>query len=345
MTIAPALPYTIAEKERSDLFVRFIEFLFAVVIGQSFLFLSSQAGVFSWVTNPLRNILTLGNAILAYSLVVTSWIGYHDSTKKLPMKNVGRFVIDIFLLFLYSLTFASLNSFSTISLILFAVFLLYFAWTIIRLYEYYQVRGEYHLIKRSIQAGVFAIAFFIVALLVVFYPDPTLQGVMLDVSFLLLILYRLLYWGGPKKQNRFEQTRRDGKPLDRMKIYVAGPYTPSGNDSHDAARIAHQNTLRAIKSGIEVIRKGHVPFIPHLTHYIHLETDDPLPAEFYYEYDMVWLRYCDALLYLGESRGADRELKWAQEEGLKIFHSIDEIPQGSTWASLVDTNKPDSIRR
>src|SRR5205823_11197183 len=68
---------------------------------------------------------------------------------------------------------------------------------------------------------------------------------------------------------------------------------------------------------LEVIRKGHVPFIPHLTHYIHLETEDPLPVEFYYEYDMVWLQSCDALLHLGPSRGADRELEYAEKRGLK----------------------------
>ena len=119
-----------------------------------------------------------------------------------------------------------------------------------------------------------------------------------------------------------------------MKIYLAGPYTPSGGDPHDAARVAHQNTLKAIKSGVEVIKKGHDPFIPHLTHYIHLETEEPLPAEFYYEYDMVWLQYCDALLYLGASRGANRELKWAEERGLKIFRSTDEIPLASPWDFL-----------
>ena len=119
-----------------------------------------------------------------------------------------------------------------------------------------------------------------------------------------------------------------------MKIYVAGPYTPVGNDVHDAARVASQNTRRAIRAGIEVIRKGHVPFIPHLTHYIHLETEDPLPVEFYYEYDMVWLQSCDALLHLGPSRGADRELEYAEKRGLKIFRSNDEIPFGPKWTSL-----------
>jgi|SRR2546421_1144483 len=128
--------------------------------------------------------------------------------------------------------------------------------------------------------------------------------------------------------------------MERLKIYVAGPYTPSGTDSHDAARIAHVNTRRAIKAGISIIEKGHIPFIPHLTHFIHLETEDPLPAKFYYEYDMVWLKYCDALLYLGPSLGANLELRWAEKNGLKIFRSLDEIPSKSDARGLRIDPKP-----
>lgn len=171
-----------------------------MVVGQSFAFLSSPSGVSSWVQSPLQNIVTIGDVILAYSLVITSWIGYHASVKKLPMRKIGRFIIDLFLLFLYSLAFASVKSFAAISLVLFGVFVLYFVWSIIRLYEYYPHRKNYGLVKRSIQAGLFTIGFAVVALLIAFYPDPTLQGVMLDVSFGLLILYRLLIWGGPKQR-------------------------------------------------------------------------------------------------------------------------------------------------
>ena len=112
------------------------------------------------------------------------------------------------------------------------------------------------------------------------------------------------------------------KPL---KIYIAGPYTPN-SDLHDAPRLAHRNVRTAIKAGLEVIEKGHIPFIPHLTHFIHLEAEKPLPASYFYDYDMVWLQCCDALLYLGNSKGADRELEWAKARGLRIFHSVEEIP-------------------
>ena len=112
-----------------------------------------------------------------------------------------------------------------------------------------------------------------------------------------------------------------------MRIYVAGPYTPTRVSLHDAAWLAHKNTIRAIRIGIQIIRKGHVPFIPHLTHYIHLETDSPLSASFYRRYDLTWLRYCNALFFIGSSIGASKERKWAKEHGLRIFLKLSEIPR------------------
>jgi len=112
-----------------------------------------------------------------------------------------------------------------------------------------------------------------------------------------------------------------------MRIYVAGPYTPSTDDKHEAVWEAYKNVRRAILAAIEIIKKGHYPFIPHLTHFIHIETDEPLPKEFYYKYDLEWLQFCDALLFLGPSEGANIELDWAKKHGLKIYMSIDEIPQ------------------
>ena len=45
------------------------------------------------------------------------------------------------------------------------------------------------------------------------------------------------------------------------------------------------------------------------------------------EWDIEWLVECDALLFLGSSPGADIELKAAQELGLKIYYSTDEVPE------------------
>jgi len=111
-------------------------------------------------------------------------------------------------------------------------------------------------------------------------------------------------------------------------IYVAGPYKPITDDIHDAARIAHQNTRKAILIGNALIERGHYVFIPHLTHYLHLEmVSKSLPSEFWYKYDLAWLAKCNALYYIAKSKGADIELRWARKHMLKIFHHLDEVPR------------------
>ncbi len=188
------------QQDRSSIFVRFIDLLFAVVLGQSFVLLSSSNGVASWLAAPSENIVPLANVVLAYAIVITSWVGYHDSTSKLPMRNVTRFIVDIALLFSYYLAFVNVRSLTNILAIFCVVFVLYFLWTIVRYYEYHDKVSELGLGKRSIQAGVFAFAFFLIAIARGAYPNPTLDGIFLAVSFGLLVAYRALYWGGPKKK-------------------------------------------------------------------------------------------------------------------------------------------------
>ncbi len=101
-----------------------------------------------------------------------------------------------------------------------------------------------------------------------------------------------------------------------MKIYIAGPY------SRGDQVINTQNVIHAAE---EIIARGHIPFVPHLTMLWHLIS--PHPPEFWYSYDFEWLKECDAIFRLGgESWGADREIDRAKELGLKIFKSVDEIP-------------------
>lgn len=108
-----------------------------------------------------------------------------------------------------------------------------------------------------------------------------------------------------------------------MKIYVAGPYTASSYNQ------IQQNVNNAIDAAISVYKKGHFPYIPHLTHWIELrskETNQNLKWEDYLEMDRTWLDNCDALLFLNPSKGANLELEHAKNNNKKIFYSVDEIP-------------------
>jgi len=108
-----------------------------------------------------------------------------------------------------------------------------------------------------------------------------------------------------------------------MLIYVAGPYTAANAKGHEI------NTARAIDAGIAIFRKGHFPYIPHLTHFVDLRakrTGVRLAWSDYIAWDLPWLKKCDALLYLGSSTGADLELKKAKMLKKRIFLALSAIP-------------------
>lgn len=95
----------------------------------------------------------------------------------------------------------------------------------------------------------------------------------------------------------------------------------------------HRNVNIAIDVGLQLWKKGHVPYIPHLTHFIDeraTETGVPMSYEEYLVFDTEWLKACDALIYLASSRGADLELENARRLGLTIYYSVDDVPELST---------------
>ena len=111
-----------------------------------------------------------------------------------------------------------------------------------------------------------------------------------------------------------------------LRIYIAGPYSAPSEEERK------RNVDVAVDAGLRLLKKGHFPFIPHLTHFVDLraiETGSQLEWEDYINWDLGWLEASDALLLLGRSRGADIECGRAKELGKVIFNSIEEIPQAS----------------
>jgi hypothetical protein len=105
-----------------------------------------------------------------------------------------------------------------------------------------------------------------------------------------------------------------GSPM-RARIYVAGPYTKG-----DVAL----NVRNAFEAASRLADLGFAPFVPHSTHFWHMMF--PLPYDFWLALDNQFLPFCEAVLRLpGESNGADKEVKLAQEKGIPIFNSIEEI--------------------
>lgn len=112
-----------------------------------------------------------------------------------------------------------------------------------------------------------------------------------------------------------------------MIIFVAGPY------SAKIQRRIEDNVNAAIDAGIEILRKGHTPFIPHLTHLVDqraVQTGIELDWSDFVRWSLAILPLCDAVLFLGSSPGADLELQKATSLGIPVFNSIDEIPEGDS---------------
>lgn len=187
-----------SEKETSEIYAHFIDILFAVVIGQSFMLLNSPEGYKSWFTQPAENTFGIATYILIYCLVITSWVGYHRSIRFYPIKNVFRFIIDIALLFVYYMGFVNATNFEVIMTWVFPYsFLLYTLWDAIRLWEY---RNQKNLIsdlrKRFLTSLIFMAAFFIIGLVYMYYLKEIewIHGTLFIVILIMLIAYRCLKW-------------------------------------------------------------------------------------------------------------------------------------------------------
>ena len=94
----------------------------------------------------------------------------------------------------------------------------------------------------------------------------------------------------------------------RLRVYVAGPYTRG-----DVAA----NVAAAMDCGDQLIRAGFAPFVPHLSHFLHLHHAQPYKV--WLDLDLEWLPLCDVMVRLpGESPGAEIETVRATELGIPI---------------------------
>ncbi len=100
------------------------------------------------------------------------------------------------------------------------------------------------------------------------------------------------------------------------KVYLAAPYTKGD---------VCQNVRRVLDFAEILSANGMIPFVLHLTHFWHLV--HPHKIDFWYAYDIEWLKSCDILIRLsGESTGADEEVSVAKELGIPVVYSFDGDP-------------------
>ena len=100
-----------------------------------------------------------------------------------------------------------------------------------------------------------------------------------------------------------------------MHVYIAGPYTTPDPIT---------NARKAMKIGEAVMILGHTPFVPHLN--VIWDFVTPMPYDTWLDWDIKWLSKCDAMLRIpGESPGADIEEAYCVDNGIPVYHGIDEF--------------------
>lgn len=111
-----------------------------------------------------------------------------------------------------------------------------------------------------------------------------------------------------------------------LRVYVAGPLTSPTQEGEE------QNAQRAMEAGAQLLLAGLCPFIPHLTLWFdrYVKTQGVQLGHLdYLTWDFGWIDICDALLYLGPSPGADEERSRAEDLGIPVFTTAEEV---KTWA-------------
>jgi len=113
-------------------------------------------------------------------------------------------------------------------------------------------------------------------------------------------------------------------------ILIAGPYRGGTNDDPELIK---KNLDRLESVALPLFRKGHIPMIgewvalPLMRLAGSKKIGDDIWDEIQYPVAHQLLEKCDAVLRLeGASKGADNDVKIAQERGLKIYYSLEEIP-------------------
>jgi len=115
-----------------------------------------------------------------------------------------------------------------------------------------------------------------------------------------------------------------------MMILIAGPYRSGTNDNPELMKKNLEN-LEAV--AVPLFKKGHLPIIGEWVALplIHLagstKTGDKIWDLIQYPCAHSLLEKCDAVFRTkGESKGADGDVKIAQERGLPIFYDLADVP-------------------
>jgi len=189
-------------EERSRIYVDLIDIIFAIIIGVSFTDFKDI------LVPPVPEFKTVA-LLLAYVTVVASWVGYHSGIKGYVHRNVGRFGIDLILVYLYFVLINTVGNYKEDLTELLGVFPwifgFYMFWMLFRYLEYRTGENQFK-IREHMVGIIRAPLIFIGSLLVLFYypkfhsldhEKVLFNGTYVDwaawsIMLALVLLYRIL---------------------------------------------------------------------------------------------------------------------------------------------------------
>ncbi len=114
-----------------------------------------------------------------------------------------------------------------------------------------------------------------------------------------------------------------------LTILIAGPYRSGTNDD---PILMTQNLQRMEEAALPLFRAGHIPIIgewfalPLLKQAGCKYAGDEIYEEISYPIARRLITRCDAILRIeGASKGADGDVKFAEDMGMAVYYSLDEI--------------------
>jgi len=114
------------------------------------------------------------------------------------------------------------------------------------------------------------------------------------------------------------------------RVYLAGPLTPRGIKSTNAAVEYLLNVRDMAKAAVDLILRGYAPFCPALDGLLFLVQGEGqrITEPQIKRFSKDWLEACDAMLLIEgwqTSLGTAKEIEFAMAKGIPVFKSLQEL--------------------
>ena len=116
--------------------------------------------------------------------------------------------------------------------------------------------------------------------------------------------------------------------MKRLRVYVAGPLTAMTDAGMEA------NVRNAMQVADELMKRGHAPFVPHLSHFANAV--HPHAYREWLEVDFAWVTRSDVLFMIADSPGTRQEVMVAAACRIPVVRSLEALDELVARAEFED---------